>query len=181
MLLATVYRTTNRTVEADHEIDQALGFTTGPTFEPTLLAVLVYQCEQLERARDAATVAALVHARARPDNAADQAAAAFADAAIALGQRRADSAVVYMRRTQAFPWPMLRLALAADAFAAARQSDSAVAALTSLDSLPGFGTEGEVEWLRAPLSLGDMLLAAGDTAAALRGLAPSSNVGAEHR
>ncbi len=167
MLLVTVYRTTNRAAQANREIDQALGLTTAPTFEPTLLAVLAYQCEQLDRARDAATVAALVHARARADNATDQAAAAFADAAIALGRRRADSAVVYMRRTQAFPWPMLRLALAADAFVAARQSDSAVAALTSLVSLPGFGTEGEVEWLRAPLSLGDMLLAAGDTAAAL--------------
>ncbi len=168
MLLATVYRTTNRAAEANRELDQALGLTTAPTFEPTLLAVLVYQCEQLDRARDAATVAALVHARARADNAADQASAAFADAAIALGRRRADSAVVYARRTQAFPWPMLRLALAADAFVAARQSDSAAAALTSLTSLPGFGTEGEAEWLRAPLSLGDMLLAAGDTSAALR-------------
>ncbi len=168
MLLAGVYHAANRNAEANREIDRALSFTSSPTFEPSLLAVLAYQCEQLDRARDANTVASLVRARARADNATDRASLAFADAAIDLGERRPDSAVAMIRNAQAFPWPMLRFSLAAEAFAAARQQDSAVVALNAVATSPGFGAEGEAEWLRAPLLLGDLLLAAGDTAGALQ-------------
>lgn len=133
----------------------------------TLLSVLVFQCERLQRNRDAATVARLVHTRAGHENAQDQAAIAFADAATAFARHKAESALTSLRGAAAFPWPVLRLVLTADAFAATHQPDSAKSILTTVISHRGFGTEGDVEWLYAPLVLGDLLLATGDTAAAV--------------
>lgn len=167
MLLADVYRSADRSAQANLEVDRALALTAAPTFSPTLLSVLVFQCEQLERSRDAAAVARLVHARAGRENAQDQAAIAFADAAIALARHKPDSALAWLRGANAFPWGVLRLALTADAFAAAHQTDSAKAALETVISRQAFGAEGEAEWLHAPIVLGELLLAAGDTAAAV--------------
>ena len=167
MLLAGVYRSADRLADANHEIDRALALTPAPTFSPTLLSVLAFQCEQLQRHRDAAAVARLVHARAGRENAQDQAAIAFADAATALARHQPDSALASLRGASALPWGVLRLALTADAFAAAHQTDSAKATLATVISRQWFGAEGEAEWLHAPLVLGDLLLATGDTAAAV--------------
>lgn len=167
MLLAGMYRSANRSADANREIDRALALTPSATFSPTLLSVLVFQCEQLERGRDAADVARLVRARAGRENAQDQAAVAFADAATAFARHRPDSALASLRRATAFPWPVLRLVLTADAFAVTHQADSAKSALSAALAGKSFGTEGEIEWLHAPLVLGDLLLATGDTAAAV--------------
>jgi tetratricopeptide (TPR) repeat protein len=129
MLLDGAYRTANRTADANAEISRVLVLAKSPLFEPSMLAVLMFSCQQLDRARDVESVAALLHERVKPDNHADRVAEAFQ----ALGNR-----------------------------------DSVRVALIALADTDEFGSQGQDEWLRAPLLLGDVLLALGDSAGAIK-------------
>jgi tetratricopeptide (TPR) repeat protein len=168
MLLATVYRASDRVADANTEIGRALGFAGSPSFEPAMLGMLAYQCAQLNRARDADSVARLARTRARPDNRVDQGSVAFADAASLLARHRPDSALAALRLAGAFPWTIPRLMLEAEAFRAAGQPDSARAVLVAVRATDGFGSEGQDEWLHTPILLGDALLDARDTAGAVK-------------
>ncbi len=168
LLLANVYRAENRTAEANHEVDRVLALATAPTIEPAFLGVLAYQCAQLDRRRDADSAAHLARRKARADNPVDQASVAFADAATFLARHRPDSALDAARRSARLPWPILRSMVTAEAFRGTNQLDSARAALREMLSTSGFGSEGETDWLHAPLVLGDLLVAAGDTAGAIQ-------------
>jgi predicted negative regulator of RcsB-dependent stress response len=56
----------------------------------------------------------------------------------------------------------------AEAFQALGRRDSVRVALTALVETDEFGSQGQDEWLRAPLLLGDALLALGDSAGAYK-------------
>jgi Tfp pilus assembly protein PilF len=168
LLLASVFRMQNRTTEANAEVDQALALAGSPSLEPAMLVILAYQSFQLGRTRDVESVARLTRERARTGNAVDEACHAFADAIVHAAHHRPDSALVALRNTAALPWIVPRLMLTATVLAAAGQVDSARAMLKSVETQKGFGSEGEDDWLRAPLLLGNALLAAGDTAGAER-------------
>jgi hypothetical protein len=56
----------------------------------------------------------------------------------------------------------------AEAFQALGNRDSVRVALLALVDTDEFGGQGQDEWLRAPLLLGDVLLASGDSAGALK-------------
>ena len=168
LILATIYRVANRVPEANAEVDRALTFVDDVTYEPLMLAIAGYDCHQLGRARDVEMLARKARQRARPDARADRAAIAFLDAAVQLSAHHADSAITDLRAASAFTWPLPRLMLLAEAFTQAGQRDSARATLAALRAIPGFGTEGEEDWLHAPLLLGDALLDAHDTTAAVK-------------
>ena len=168
ILLAGVYRTANRMTEANAEISRALALANAPFFEPSMLATLEYSCQQLDRVRDVETVAALLHSRVKPDNAADRAADAYAMGILQLAHHHPDSALVYLRQASGFVVIPQRLMSMAEAFQALGRSDSVRVVLTTLLNEQGFGGQGEDDWLRAPLLLGDALLASGDTAGAIK-------------
>jgi Tfp pilus assembly protein PilF len=168
LLLASLYRMKNRVADANAEVNQALSLSGSPTLEPAMLVILAYQSLQLGRTRDVETVERLTRERARAGNEVDQACLAFAEATVHMAHHEADSALVALRKTKAFPWPTPRLMLFATAFGAAGQADSSRAMLSAVAARRTFGIEGQDDWLRAPLLLGDALLAAGDTAGAAR-------------
>jgi Tfp pilus assembly protein PilF len=168
LLLASVYRMKNRGAEANAEVNQALALAGSPTLEPAMLVILAYQSLQLGRTRDVETLGRLTRERARAGNDADQACLAFADATVHAAHHRPDSALIALRKTNALPWPIPRLMLFATSFAAAGQTDSAKVMLSAVEARKNFGVEGQDDWLRAPLLLGNALLAAGDTAGAAR-------------
>jgi tetratricopeptide (TPR) repeat protein len=168
LLLASVYRVEDRMAEANQEVDRVVALANGPTIEPAFLGLLAYQCAQLDRRRDADSAAYLARRKARGDNPIDQASVAFADAAALLARQRPDSALSSARRTARFPWPVLRSMVTAEAFRGTNQVDSARVVLREMLSARAFGTEGEIDWLHAPLILGDLLVAAGDTAGAIQ-------------
>jgi tetratricopeptide (TPR) repeat protein len=168
ILLASVFRTANRPVEANAEITRALALDKSPVFEPSLLAVLVYACQQLDRPRDAEAVAALLHERVNPDSREDKGAEAYANGVLQLIRHRPDSALLYFRQATDFPVAVQRLMGKAEAFQALGQRDSTRVALETLVDSGGFGGQGQDDWLRAPLLLGDVLLASGDSAGAVK-------------
>lgn len=168
LLLAGAYRTANRTAEANAEITRVLALAKSPVFEPSMLAVLIYACQQLDRSRDAASVAVLLHERVRPDSRPDRGAEAYANGVLQLLKHRPDSALVFLRRATDFQVNVQRLMNTAEAFQALGQRDSTRATLQALTLAGGFGGQGQDDWLRAPLLLGDVLLASGDTAGAIK-------------
>jgi len=168
ILLAGVYRAANREAEANAEITRALALAKGPAFEPSMLAVLVYACQQLDRPRDVEWVAALLHERVAPGSRADRAAEAYANAVVQLVRHHPDSALAFLRQTGDFAVSVQRFMSSGEAFRALGQRDSTRRVLQALIDSGGFGAQGQDDWLRAPLLLGDVLLAAGDSAGAAK-------------
>jgi tetratricopeptide (TPR) repeat protein len=168
MLLAGAYRTANRTADANAEMSRVLVLAKSPLFEPSMLAVVMFSCQQLDRARDVESVAALLHERVKPDNHADRVAEAYAGGIVQLLRHHPDSALVYFRQAADFPVRAERLMNIAEAFQALGIRDSVRVALIALADADEFGSQGQDEWLRAPLLLGDALLAMGDSAGAIK-------------
>jgi len=168
MLLAGVYRTVNRVADANAEIARAVALSKSPQYEPSMLAVLMYACQQLDRPKDVESLGVLLHQRTNADSRADRAAEAFANGMLQLVRHHPDSALVFLRQTQEFPVRSQRLMSTAEAFQALGRRDSVRVALTELVETDEFGSQGQDEWLRAPLLLGDALLALGDSAGAYK-------------
>ncbi len=168
MLLAGVYRTANRMADANAEITRVVLLARDPSFEPNMLAIVVHACQQLDRSRDAESIAALLHQRVRPDSRGDLTAAAYANGIVMLMHHHPDSALVYFRNAADFPVRTQQLMSVAEAFQALGQRDSVRAVLTAVIDADGFGAQGEDDWLRAPLLLADALLAVGDSAGAVK-------------
>jgi len=166
LLIASVARAADHVGAANAELDRVMQLIEANGFEPAMLGIVAYQNAMLGRTRDVDATARLAHARARADNAVDQGSIAFIDAVAGLVHNHADSALANVGRAASFPWPQPRTMVRAEAFAALGQRDSARAALRELNGQRGFGSEGEDDWLRSPLLLGDALLAAHDTAGA---------------
>ncbi len=145
-----------------------VSLATHPSFEPSILGILAYECFELRRTPDLERVARLAHQRARETNPTDRASVAFVDAMLHIVRHHPDSALAALRNARAFPWPIPPSMVASSVFSIAGQADSARAALQTVLDTKTFGVEGEDDWLRAPLLFGDALLTAGDTAGAER-------------
>jgi tetratricopeptide (TPR) repeat protein len=167
LLLAGVYRAMNRTREAQAALSRALAVADAPTFTPDMLGVLLYACAQLQRGRDAEIVASRLRARVDSQNPRDGGSAALAAGVLHLLRQRYDSALVDLRRATGYPLRIQRHMLMAAAFDGLGQRDSVRAALEAALAERGFGIEGQDDWLRVPLLLGDALLQSADTAAAV--------------
>jgi tetratricopeptide (TPR) repeat protein len=167
LLLAGVYRAMNRTGDAQAAVSRALAVADAPTFTPDMLGVLLYACVQLQRTRDAETVATRLRARVDAQNPTDIGSAALAAGALHLVRERHDSALAHLRRATDYPLRIQRHMLMAAAFDGLGQRDSVRAALEAARAERGFGVEGQDDWLRLPLLLGDVLLQSGDTAGAV--------------
>ncbi len=168
LLVASVYRATNRMADAEAEVTRVIALAKAPTYEPTMLVLVLYACEQLERVKDVETVASMIKARTDTLNPKDRASLEIANGMLALLKHQPDSALSYFRRAKRYPLPIPRLMLLAAAFDAKGSRDSVRAVLEEVLSLKGFGVEGQEDYLRAPLLLGDILLQSGDTSGARR-------------
>jgi tetratricopeptide (TPR) repeat protein len=168
MLLAGAYRSVNRVADANTEIARAVVLSKSPQYEPSMLALLMYACQQLDRPRDVESLGALLHQRVNADSRADRAADAFANGVLQLVRHHPDSALVFLRSAGDFAVKAQRLMSTAEAFQALGRRDSVRVALTALVETDEFGSQGQDEWLRAPLLLGDALLALGDSAGAYK-------------
>jgi tetratricopeptide (TPR) repeat protein len=166
LLLATAYRTAGREREAGVEVTRVLSQVSSPYFEPRFLAMLANNCLQLGRVADAEAVLKQLRTRRDTASAADRAAEAFVAGAVQLARHHPDSALVLARRAGSVPQAVPVLMLEADAFRALGKGDSALVTLQRLMNERAFGLEGQDEWLRAPLLLGDLLLARGDSTGA---------------
>lgn len=168
MLLATAYRTVGRDREAGDEVSRVLALINGPTFEPAALALVATSCIKLGRVADAERVLQLLSSRVNRGSAVDVAAELYAKGVIALAKHSADSALHDVLAAGALQNRLQVVALTAEAYRAVGQADSARAAVGRLIDERGFGVEGQDDWLHAPLVLGDLLLARGDTAGATK-------------
>ena len=167
MLLAAAYRTAGRDGDASSEVTRTLALVEAPVMEPFALAMVATSCIRSGRVVDAERVLKLLRTRVRRQNGADTASEAYVAGLISIARGRPDSALHQARRAQLLPQQSLRLALQAEAHRLLGQSDSARAVVMQLLDDRGFGTEGQEDWLRAPLVLGDLLRAQHDTAGAL--------------
>lgn len=168
MLTAAAHRAAGHDREASSELSKTLVLAREPAMEPFVLALVAASCMKMNRLADAEGMLALLRTRVNRTNAADVASEAYVAGLVALLRHRPDSALVFARRTAALPQQILRWTLMAEAYRLLGQTDSARAAMTRVLAERGFGTEGQEDWLRAPLVLGDMLLAVGDTAGAMQ-------------
>ncbi|MDQ6886132.1 MAG: tetratricopeptide repeat protein [Gemmatimonadota bacterium] len=166
LLLAMSYRFAGREREAGVEVGRVLEMLKTPQFEPAFLAMVANGCIRLGRVADAETVLRALRARVNRENAVDRAAESFVSGAISLARRKPDSALALARRARSLPIKAYVLRLEAEALYALGRSDSARAVLSRLLAEPTFGSEGQEDWLRVPLVLGDLLLAGGDSIAA---------------
>jgi tetratricopeptide (TPR) repeat protein len=166
--LAAVYRTTNRTVDANTEVSRTIAMANSPNFPPVMLAVLAYACYQLDRYHDVETVAQLIRSRATDDVPSDRASVAIGDALRHLARHRPDSALGRLRQAGDFNFPIIQMMLTAEAFQSAGERDSAKTTLIAMLDSEGFGAEGQDDFIRAPLVLGDVLLELGDSVGAAK-------------
>ena len=168
LLVASVYRAANRMADAEAEVSRTMTLAKSRQFEPTMLALVLYACEQNERVKDVEALAAMIKARTDTLNPKDRASLAMATGAVFLVRHQPDSAIKYLRLANGFSLPMPRLMLLAAAFDAKKWRDSVRVVLERVVAGKGFGQEGQDDYLRAPLMLGDLLAQAGDTAGARR-------------
>ena len=166
MLLSTAYRTAGRDAEASEEIRRTMKMIDAPYLEPQVLAMLATNVLALGRGNDLPIVLRTLRGKVQTANRVDAASASYVAGLLALSAGHADSALDYARGAAALPTRIQRLTLQAEAFRALGQMDSARVAVEAIGSMPGFGLEGQDDWLRAPIVLGDLLLARGDTAGA---------------
>lgn len=168
MLLATSYRITGRHREASGEVARAFAMMGNPQFEPRFLAILASSCIKTGRVADVDSILRVLRTRVNRNNRVDLAAEAFVSAAVSLANHRPDSALYFARQTAPLGQHVPTLMLEAEAFRAMGHSDSARVTLSRLLSERGFGSEGQDDWLRAPLILGDLLVAQGDSAGGMK-------------
>ena len=168
LLLVSAYRTAGKDGEANAEMNKALAIAGRTSFEPVVLALAATTCAQMGRVADARALLARIHERVRPADAVDAGAETYTSALVALGANHPDSALHYAQSAERYPMRLQYLALLSEAYRRVGQTDSARAVATRLRDEVGFGLDGQAEWLHAPIVLGDLLLAAHDTAAAIK-------------
>jgi tetratricopeptide (TPR) repeat protein len=165
--LAAAYRAANRQADANTEVSRTIALAATPNFPTVLLAVLAYACYQLDRRDDVNALAKAMHSRTS-ETPSDSASLAVGDALRHLVMHQPDSALVRLRQARAFNFPLIQSMLIAEAFQSAGQRDSAKTALLAVLDQEGFGAEGQDDFIRAPLLLGDILLQLGDSAGAAK-------------
>ena len=166
MLLAWTHRLADRRAAATRELDLVMQYTDLPYFEPTFLSFVVAALVRQERIVDAETVLRTLRERTEPVNAEDASALSLSAALVALARGRPAEALDLVRASGAYLQPVRMQVLAAEIHAAAGSADSARTLLAAVLREEAFGAEAQEDWLRASLLLGDLRLAAGDTAGA---------------
>ena len=166
LLLAWTHRLAGRAAAADAELDRVMRNVDLPSFEPTFLSFIVAALVRQERLAEAEAVLGTLRARAAASNAVDASAASLSAAFVALARRRPADALELVRAADAYLQPLRVQVLAAEIHAAAGSFDSARALLAEALRDDVFGAETQEDWLRASVLLGDLRLAAGDTAGA---------------
>lgn len=168
LLMSAAHRAAGHNREASAELSKTLVLARAPETEPFPLALVAGSCMKMNRVADAQATLAMLRTRVNRTNAADVASEAYVEGLLALARHQPDSALRFGRQTAALPQQVLRWTLMGEAYRSLGQTDSARAAMTRVLAERGYGTEGQEDWLRTPLVLGDMLLATGDTAAAMQ-------------
>jgi tetratricopeptide (TPR) repeat protein len=168
MLVAAAYRAQGRPRDAAEEVTKTLALMQAPVMEPLALTMLATSCVRLGRVADAERVLALLRTRVNRANTADVASEAYVAGLVDLLRHRGDSALLHARQATLLSQKIQRWTLLAESFRMVGQIDSARVAVLRVLAEPGFGYEGQEDWLRAPLVLGDLLLAQRDTAGAVK-------------
>jgi tetratricopeptide (TPR) repeat protein len=168
LALAVAYRSIGRMTEANEELTRAVRLAQDRRIEPRMLAMVAATCVKLGRVADADAMLTLVRARVGVRDPTDAAAQAYVESLLALTRHRVDSALVYLGRAGDLPEDVQLNALASEVYRAAGQMDSARAATNRILDYRAFGVEAQEDFLRAPLVLGDLLLANQDTAGAIK-------------
>jgi tetratricopeptide (TPR) repeat protein len=166
MLLSWALDAAGRTEEANAELDRAMRLIQHPSAEPGYLSLMVFALARHGRPAPAESLLALLRSRMDPVNVVDSAAEAMTSATVALIHDQPERALAALRRAEKFPQRIFFWSVIADAYAATGQRDSAIASLRQVLATEAFGYEGQIDWLRTHIRLGDLLLANGDTAAA---------------
>jgi tetratricopeptide (TPR) repeat protein len=168
LFLASAYRSVGRTREADAEVTKAVEIARDPRTEPRPLALVATSCIKQDRVADAEMLLRLVRTRVGARDPADSAALAYVAALVHFDRHRLDSAMVYVRRAARLPERVPLLALRAEVYRAAGMADSARIAIEEALKERAFGLEAQEDYLRAPLVLGDLLIAQNDTVGAMK-------------
>jgi len=165
--LASAYRVSNRLADANTEVSRTIGLAASPFIPPVMLAVLAYACYQQDRRHDVDALVKSIYTRtsATPS---DSASVAVGEAVRHLAMHHPDSALNRLRQAGEFNFPIIPMMLTAEALLAAGQRDSAKTVLLTVLDRSGFGAEGQDDFIRAPLLLGDVLLQLGDSAGAAK-------------
>ncbi len=166
LLVAWSQRLLGRTASANAELDTVMTLIGAPAMEPRFLTITAIGLVRLGRLADADSVIRLLRSRVDTHNVYDEAAEALAVGHVQLARGRGDSALANARRAARYPQPVMRLSLEAAALRQLGRADSARLVLRELLDHHEFGAEGQEDWLHAHIVLGDLLLAAGDTAGA---------------
>lgn len=169
LLLASVYRTLNRLGDASAQVTRVLVLSDAPTVDPSFMGPVAFELGQLERLTDLDSLVSRIRARAVPHNRAHQSALALATALTQLGRRRADSALASLGMvSHDYGWRVIPLLARAEAFEMSGQRDSLLATLRILEGVRAYGREGQGDWMRVPLLIGDELARRGDSAGAVQ-------------
>jgi tetratricopeptide (TPR) repeat protein len=168
LFLSSAYRSVGRLDEANDELTKALILARDPRIEPRVLAMIATSCMKLGRTADAEALLRMLDARVGARDPGDSAAGAYVAGLASLARRRVDSALVYLPRAARLPDDVSLNVLAAEVYRAAGNLDSARAAASRILETRAFGLEAQEDFLRAPLVLGDLAIAANDTAAAIK-------------
>jgi Tfp pilus assembly protein PilF len=168
MLLATAYHTAGRNRESNEEISRAMAMVAAPSLPPQVLAMLATNAFKLGRATDVRSLLATIRARKQAGNRVDAASEAYVAGLSALMAGHMESALHHARAAVALPTTIQRLMLEAEALRGLGHVDSALMAVRAVEEQRGFGFEGQDDWLRAPLVLGDLMLARHDTVGAVK-------------
>jgi tetratricopeptide (TPR) repeat protein len=166
MLLAWAYRLAGHRDAANAELDRVFALRAERNFEPMFLGFIVTALVRQGRVDDAEAVLRILRARVDSVNAGDVAAEAVAAATIAQARGRSREALALVRRAGSYRQPIRKLALEAEIRAASGETDSATALFNEVLGSEAYGAEAQEDWLRVPMMLGDLRLAAGDTAGA---------------
>lgn len=167
-MLASALRAAGRDGDAGHEIKRALVVASSLEIEPQALVLLATACVKAGRTEDARAVLATLRKRSRLGNPVDASAEAYTLGLIALTTNHPDSALRATSKADLVPNRAQLLLVRAEALRSLGRFESARVAIDSLRTQHSFGTESEEDWLHAPLVMGDILLAQGDTVQAIR-------------
>jgi DNA-binding SARP family transcriptional activator/Tfp pilus assembly protein PilF len=166
VILAQAYLALGDAGRARRMLDTAMATAKGVSLEPAFLLYLGQA--QLRAGRVTAARASLESLRAgiRPTSSYDRAIQQGLEAPVSLAGGRVPEAIEiaapdHDSRTAAF-----RLSALAQAYGAAGQLDSALAAAVRLSNTFAFGEEAQVEWQRGPLLVARFAEARGDSATA---------------
>ena len=168
LFLSSAYRSVGRLREANDELTKTLTLARDPRIEPRVLAMIATSCIKLGRTADADTLLRMLRSRVGARDPSDSAAGAYLAGLVSLARRRVDSALVYLPRATRLPDDVALSVLAAEVYRAAGNLDSARAATSRILDQRVFGLEAQDDFLRAPLVLGDLAVAAHDTAGAIK-------------